>query len=104
MKICLYLSLITALCLPSCRQYGENNESGGTHAMLSAESMEGMCSDMMENPQMINAMMDCMMRMSAKDSAMSRMMCVKMMENPQMMNMMRHMMGDSARMPQRENK
>ncbi len=47
---------------------------------------------MMENPAMINQMMDMMMKQCEKDTAMLRQTCAKMMGNPIMKDMMRRML------------
>ena len=78
-----FLSLAIFFVISACKD-GDKDMADNS---MNTDS-KSMCAEMMNDPEMTNMTMDCMMNMSAKDTSMCRMMCDKMMGNKQMMAMM----------------
>jgi hypothetical protein len=73
---------------------------GNKMSMNGGSSMMRSCMAMMDDPEMMNMMMDHMMMMSENDSTMGRMMCDRMMNSENMKSMMEDRMHKDMEMGQ----
>jgi hypothetical protein len=71
---------------------------GNKMSMNGGSSMMRSCMAMMDDPEMMNMMMDHMMMMGEKDSTMGMMMCDKMMNSENMKGMMEDRMQEDMKM------